>query len=65
MIIIPESCLLPVKFDVRQGCIHSPIFLNTCIDWVMGMTDGAMSLGDAKITNKYFFDDVLTFAEAV
>ena len=63
------SCFFQVKSGVRQGCILAPTLLNTCIDRVMGEIIGkagcGISLGEAKITDLDFADDILVLAEAL
>ena len=43
---------------MRQGCILTLTFFNTCIDWVIGDTveenDFEISLGEVKITDLLF-----------
>ena len=56
-----------VKCDVRMN--SRPYTFNACIDWVMGetagKTDWGISLGEAKILEPDFADNVLVFAEAL
>ena len=63
------SRFFPVNSGVRQGCVLAPTLFNTCIDWVMGetveKTDCGISLGEDKITDLDFADDVVIFAETL
>ena len=63
------SRFFQVKSGVRQGCVLAPTLFNTCIDWIMGETVGntdcGVSMGDARITDLDFADDIAIFAETL
>ena len=54
---------------MKQGCFLAPTLFNTCIDWVMGETEGktdcGISLVEATITDHNFADDIVIFADTL
>ncbi|KAG0716601.1 LINE-1 reverse transcriptase [Chionoecetes opilio] len=63
------SSFFPVNTGVRQGCVLAPSLFNACMDWVLDkvvdQSDCGASVGNTKITDLVFADDVVIFAESL
>ena len=61
------SSFFPVNSGVRQGCVLAPTLFNTCMDWILGravsQSQCGATLGDTKVTDLDFADDVAILAE--
>ena len=63
------SSFFPVNSGVRQGCVLAPTLFNTCMDWILGravsQSQCGATLGDTKVTDLDFADDVAILAESL
>ena len=63
------SGFFPVNSGVRQGCVLAPTLFNTCMDWIMGkvvrQSQCGATLGETKVTDLDFADDVAILSESL
>ena len=63
------SDFFPISSGVRQGCVLAPTLFNTCMDWIMGhvvdQSHCGTSIGEFRVTDLDFADDVAIFAETL
>ena len=63
------SSFFPVHTGVRQGCVLAPSLFNTYMDWVLvrvvDQSHCGASVGNTKITDLFFADGAVIFAESL